>query len=882
MKNLVLVALMVMTCINIFSQSLTRERLLFNQDWLFEKNDPEEIVTKNSKGEVVKCNLDYEVIKEWYCSNGQSFTRPSDSIHATKRPEGNPGGKVKYVESNFDDKGWRKLNLPHDWGIEGPFDIKLPGETAKLPWVGVGWYRKHFKVPNTSKGKNFFLDVDGAMAYPMIWLNGHYVGGWAYGYSSFRVDLTPYLKVGVENVMVIRVFNPDKSSRWYPGSGIFRNVWLVSANPVHIGQWGTYITTPKVDEKESSLQLKVTVDNQNSSDAIVTITTEVFLLGNNDQPIGNVLANFSSSGGKVSKGKSESFISNTTLKKTILWSTETPQRYVAITKVKQNGILVDKYETPFGVRALEYSADRGFFLNGKHVQLKGVCNHHDLGALGAAFNSRAAERQLEILKEMGFNALRTSHNMPAPELLDLCDKMGILVMDESFDCWHKGKNPNDYSKLFLDWSARDLRAEVDRDRSHPSIIMWSTGNEVLDLDTPEGPRLAATLNSYVKGEDKTRATVFGSDNSSAMTNGLQKGVDIYGQNYRIFNFSKFKKLNPKQPFVASETSSTVSSRGVYYFPVTHDSKDNEGLFQVSSYDMYHPEWATSVEDVFKELEQNPYVMGEFVWTGFDYLGEPTPFNSDLTNLLNFSTQEEKDRMEKKLKDLGKIECPSRSSYFGILDICGFKKDRYYLYQSKWQPDLPMAHILPHWNWSERVGKITPVHVYTSGDEGELFLNGISLGRKKKGQNQYRLTWDDVVYQSGELKVTTYKNGVRWAENKVKTTGDAVALVLSPDRTTIKADGYDLSFITVTITDKEGLQVPNSHNKLSFEVSGAGEIDAVDNGDATDLSQLKFKEHKAFNGLALLIIRSKKGITGKITIKVKSEGLKDSEVIIESK
>ena len=863
------------------AQISPRERILFNADWKFIKNDPAEII-KNASVKSYKTTLDYKEIKNWFCSNGEQFTRPSDSVQATKRPDGNPGGIITYTDPTFNDNDWRNLSLPHDWAVEGPFDIKLPGETGKLPWVGAGWYRKHFTVANADKGKDFFLDVDGAMAYPMVWLNGKYVGGWAYGYNSFRVDLTPYLKAGGDNVLAIRVYNPANSSRWYPGSGIYRNVWLVKTNPVHIAQWGTYITTPRVDEKESKLNLKVTIDNKSATEAVISIATQVYLLGNDDKPTGAALANFKSETGKVAKDASKTFLTDASIKNPILWSTENPQRYVAVTKVSHNGKVVDTYETPFGIRTLEFSADKGFLLNGKHVQLKGVCNHHDLGALGTAFNTRAAERQLEILKEMGFNSLRTSHNMPAPELLDLCDKMGILVMDESFDCWHRGKTPNDYSVLFDDWSARDLRAEADRDRNHPSIIMWSIGNEMPDLNTPIGPTLSARLSSYIRGEDATRATVFGSNSDRAMNNGLEKGVDIYGQNYAVRNYRKFKALNPKQPFIGSETSSTVSSRGEYYFPVTSNINDSKGLFQMSSYDLFFPSWATTPDVEFKALEQNPFAMGEFVWTGFDYLGEPTPFNSDITNLLNYSNQVEKDKAEKELKELGTIACPSRSSYFGIVDLCGFKKDRFYLYQSVWKPELPMVHILPHWNWAERVGLITPVQVYTSGNEAELFVNGVSMGRKKKAQYEYRLRWDSVVYQPGEVKVVAYKNGEKWAEDKVKTTGEASGLKLSPDRTTIKTDGYDLSYITVTITDKEGLQVPKSNNKIQFEVSGAGEIVAVDNGDATDLNSFQLNEYKAFNGLALVIVRSKKGVSGKIIIKARADGLKGSEVIIESK
>ena len=863
------------------AQSATRERMSFNKGWLFQKNDPSEIIEKDANGKVIKSQLDYALIKDWYCATGAEFILPGDAVQATKRPAGNLASTVSYVQTGFNDKNWRQLNLPHDWGIEGAFSYDLPGNTGKLPWAGTGWYRKHFNVATSDKGRQFSIEIDGAMAYPLVWLNGQFVGGWPYGYNSFRLDLTPYIKVGGENVIAIRLTNPENSSRWYPGSGIYRNVWLVKTAPVHIGHWGTYITTPQVTNESATVDLKVTVNNESVNAADVKVSTKIFELNTNGIKSVAAISDFTIASAKISAGGHQIISTLTTIKNPKLWSNETPNRYVAVTTLEEGGKVIDSYETPFGVRTIKFDADKGFLLNGKHVNVNGVCNHHDLGSLGAAFNTRAAERQLEILKEMGCNALRTSHNMPAPELLDLCDRMGILVMDESFDCWKKGKTKNDYGQLFDDWHARDLRAEVHRDRNHPSIIEWSIGNEVRELNMPEGPALAAHLTSIVNGEDPTRPSVVGSNSTQAPYNGIQNGVGVYGQNYYFSSYGQIHTANPTKPVIASETSSCVSSRGEYIFPVTDNKLEGRGRFQVSSYDLYAPSWAYAPDFQFKALDENTFVAGEYVWTGMDYLGEPTPFNGDITNLLNVNDPTEKAKMETELKALGKIKSPSRSSYFGIVDLAGFKKDRFYIYQAHWRPELPMAHILPHWNWAERIGQITPVHVYTSGDEAELFLNGKSLGRKKKGALEYRIRWDSVVYQPGVLKVVAYKNGKVWAEDVQKTTDVASKLTLKADRSVIQADGTDLSFITVTIADKEGLQVPRSNNLVKFEITGPGEIVGVDNGDATNFESFQAKEHKAYNGLALVIVRSKAGEPGTITLKAVSAGLEESSVKINS-
>ena len=867
-----------------------RERLSFNADWRFTKGDPAGVGTQ----------LAYDNIKAWLLPSGAAFT--ANPAAQAKRPEGNLAADVAYIQPGFNDTSWRSLTLPHDWGIEGPFDQKLPGETGKLPWAGIAWYRKHFTVPAGDADRHISLEIDGAMAYAAVWCNGRFVGGWPYGYSSFRLDLTPYLKTGADNVVAIRLDNPEASSRWYPGGGIYRNVWLVKTAPVHVAHWGTYVTTPQITPASATVNLRATVANDSTSPATVTVKTSIF-------DGAQLVVEAAPQSASITAGQSSVVSTQLTVPEPKLWDLATPHRYTAVTLVEQAGRVVDRYETPFGIRTIAFTVDDGFHLNGRRVQLYGVCNHHDLGALGAAFNTRAAERQLEILKEMGVNALRTSHNPPAPELLDLCDRMGILVMDESFDCWKRGKKGGDYNKLWDDWHEQDLRAEYRRDRNHPSIILWSIGNEVIELrDKEAGPAIAASLTAIAHEEDPTRPTVLGSNAGEASYNGVQKGVDVMGQNYQYGGYGRFRKENPTIPLVGSETSSCVSSRGEYFFetpeqvaafaveaakqavakgkavpkeipfsPVSEDKNHGKSDFQVSSYDLYAPGWGCSPDKEFFGQETSPHVAGEFVWTGFDYLGEPTPYNGDTTNMLNFHDAEGQAEMARQLKELGKIKVPSRSSYFGIVDLAGFKKDRFYLYQSHWRPELPMAHILPHWNWPERVGLVTPVHVYTSGDEAELFLNGVSQGRKKKGTHEYRLRWNGVVYQTGELKVIAYKNGQQWATEVVKTTGPASKLLLSADRNRIHATGTDLSFVTVTVADAAGLLVPRSKNLVTFSVTGPGEIVAVDNGDATSFEPFQASQRKAYNGLALVIVRAKPGVPGAIKLHAESAGLAPADV-----
>jgi beta-galactosidase len=822
-----------------------REKISFDSDWRFSKGDPDGI------GDI----LSYPQLKDTLLANAGN----TDYV-VRANPAVNPGAEVAYVQPNFDDTSWRLLDLPHDWGIEGNFSMTLPGATGRLPWAGIAWYRKTFDAPAYYAGKQVFLDIDGAMAYASVWLNGHYLGGWPYGYSSFQVDLTPYLKPGASNTLAIRLDNPPRSSRWYPGGGIYRNVWLEVTNPMHVSHWGVYVTTPTITPDSATVNLNVKVDNQSAANANVSVSTEIFpeqldVPTANLSPVGSAPAELA-----LDANSTGSANLTLTLPQPRLWSLAHPNLYTAVTTVSQNGQVVDEVRTTFGVRTIKFDPDQGFFLNGEHVKIFGVCDHADLGPLGIVVSPRGLQRQLQILQEMGVNAIRTSHNMPAPELLDLCDRMGFLVMDESFDTWEtaKSRNVNDYSRLFRDWHEKDLRAEVRRDRNHPSVILWSIGNEIPQQGSRRGNELAAELNAITHSEDPTRMTV--TANNNVGFSGLPPDQYVYGFNYEPGNRVKYVAYHEAHPtvcLIGSETASCISSRGVYVFPVT-DAKSGGAApdHQMSSYDLYAPRWANPPDAEFAEQDKFPFVAGEFVWTGFDYIGEPT----------NNGARGTPDT--------------SRSSYFGIVDLDGFKKDRFYLYQAHWRPDLPMAHILPHWNWPDRVGQVTPVFVYTSGDEAELFLNGQSLGRKKLDPYQYRLRLDDVVYAPGELKVVAYKNGQVWAQDTVKTTGPAAQVGLAPDRATIAADGHDLSFVTVSIQDKDGLTVPTANNPVHFDLTGPGEIVAVDNGDATSLAPIQgTSDGKAFNGLALVIIRAKPGQPGTLTLSATSDGLTPASVPI---
>lgn len=860
-----------------------RERLLITEDWRFHRGDAPEA------GDA----LSYAAMRAWLLPTGADLI--NDGVAAPARPSGDePGRAVSFVRADFDDSGWRRLDLPHDWGIEGPFMQDRPGDTGKLPWHGVGWYRKALPISAADQGRRIYLDIDGAMAYSAVWLNGRFVGGWPYGYSSYRLDLTPYVTFGGPNVLAVRLDNPDDSSRWYPGSGLYRNVWLVKTAPVHVAQWGVHVTTPIVSAEEAVVKVNVQLDNRSGARVSVALTTTIHELGADDRLAEKPVATSEPITLDMDPARDDQAMRTHLLRvhQPRLWDLAAPHRYVAVTTVEQGGRVVDRVETRFGIRTIRYDASEGFFLNGRKVQFQGVCMHHDLGALGAAINTRAIERQIEILQSMGCNAIRTSHNPPAPELLEACDRLGMLVMDEAFDAWRRGKKQvegsteadgpmrfHDYGRIFDDWHERDTRALVRRDRNHPSVVMWSIGNEVIELHFNDGWRLAARLAGIVREEDRTRPTAIGSNSRTAPFFGFQTAVDLIGFNYKPDLYGPFHAAHPDIPVWGSETSSCVSSRGEYFFPVSEDRAEGRADFQVSSYDLYAPPWAFPPDVEFKGIDENPHVFGEFVWTGFDYLGEPTPYNADVTNLLNYSDPAQRERAQQELAELGRIRVPSRSSYFGIIDLAGFPKDRFYLYQARWRPDLPMAHILPHWNWPGREGQVTPVHVYTSGDEAELFVNGESQGRKKRGPLEYRFRWDDVVYQPGEVKVMAWKNGQPWAESVMRTAGPADRLLASADRTEIRADGRDLSFVTITVADADGLLVPRSKPPITFSVDGPGEVVAVDNGDATSFEPFQASERSAYNGLALAIVRARKGAAGAITLHATSPGLQPAKVVL---
>jgi len=892
----------------VFSQGVApekkqaRERISINQGWQFFKYasekeadqlkyddrpsvaEPSENTVADARPtDAVKLAISQKVLKSWILPSGNAFISDPKNKHV--RPAGDPGSDFPFVQADFNDASWEPVDLPHDWAIKGPFfegpNPEVGGGMGRLPTNGVAWYRKKLDIPASDAGKSIFLDIDGAMSYAIVWLNGHLVGGWPYGYNSFRLDLTPYIVPGRKNQLAIRIDNPNFSSRWYSGGGIYRNVWLVKTNPVHVAQSGTYITTPEVSKSAAKIHLSVTIDNDSKTNSEVMAVTEVFAIDSKEKKSGKAVARFAPVKTEIPAGQKAKVVGFVELKNPRLWGpspTQSPKLYAAVTTLLQGGEPIDRYETRFGIRKVEFNPDRGIFVNGERIQIKGVNQHHDLGALGAAFNFRAAERQLEMLREMGCNAIRMSHNPPAPELLELTDRMGFLVVDEIFDSWEQKKNPHDFHLIFSDWSEADTRNFIRRDRNCPSVIMWSLGNEVGEQYTAEaGAAVAKRLKNFITEEDPTRPTT-SAMNYAKPDMALPAVLDAIGLNYQgegirqspefegttrirtAPQYNAFHVKFPEKVIFSSETASAFSSRGVYLFPVTPDNssplRDNRGgdskAFQVSSYDLYAVDFGSSPDKVFKSIETHPFVAGEFVWTGWDHIGEPTPYYE------------------------------ARSAYCGIIDLAGFKKDRFYLYQAHWRPDLPMVHILPHWNWPERVGEITPVHVYTSGDEAELFLNGRSLGTKKKAQYEYRLRWDDVKYEPGTLKVVAYKNGKKWAEDQLETTGKPAMLQAEADRNTISADGCDLSFVTVRVTDKEGRVVPRSDNQIAFSVEGPGEIVATDNGDPTSFVPFPSHRRKAFNGLALVIVRSQKGAKGKITVKAVSQGLTMASIAIQAK
>ncbi len=760
-------------------------------------------------------------------------------------------------QPGFDDRSWTSVRLPHDWAIAGPFDPKLNPHWGALPCFGTGWYRKAFTVPEQLRGRYFTVEFDGAMSNAHVWLNGRHLGERPYGYSSFALDLTSGLRYGrEENLLAVRLTPELNSSRWYPGAGIYRNVWLTITGPLHVAHWGTYVTTPAATGDSATVSVKTELRNRSGREVKITLRTSVLDAAGKTVASEPAVVTIAPNGAATAAAELR-------VRRPRMWDVENPYLYTLLSEIVERNRVVDRYPTTFGIRTIAFDREKGFLLNGRHVKLQGVCNHHDLGALGAAVNRRAIERQLQILKEAGVNAIRTSHNPPAPELLEFCDRLGLLVMDEAFDMWRIPKVANGYSKYFEEWSERDVRDMVRRDRNHPSIIMWSIGNEVPEQRRSDGWREARRLVEFFHAEDPTRPTTSAFNNPvDAIKNQLAQQVDIPGINYQPSLYETIRHDHPEWVVFGSETASCVSSRGVYHLPLEKYQKHPS--LQLTSYDIIAPPWAYCPDVEFSYQDRLPAVLGEFVWTGFDYLGEPTPFF---------------DRPDA-------ADWPARSSYFGMVDLAGFPKDRYYLYQSVWSKE-PMVHVLPHWNWSK--GQTIPVMCYSNGDEVELFLNGRSLGKKRRfaepvelpvGPNvspdrkfvsRYRLLWQ-VPFEPGVLRAAAYQGGKQVATDEVRTAGAPAKIRLLPDRAQIHADGDDLSFITVRIEDREGVLCPDADHLVHFGVTGAGFIQAVDNGNAATVEPFQADQRKAFHGLALLIVRSQSGQRGKIQVTASAEGL----------
>ncbi len=775
----------------------------------------------------------------------------------------------------YDDSGWDKVSVPHDWAITGPFSIEndlqnvqivqnmetkaslKTGRTGGLPYVGVGWYRTEFNVP---EGMTAELLFDGAMSEARVYVNGHEVCFWPYGYSPFHCDVTPYLNKSGSNVLAVRLENLPFSSRWYPGAGLYRNVHLVCTSAkAHIPVWGTFVSTPSVHKDMASVSLAISLQSDKENIDIEYYTDII-----------------SPEGEKVASRRSvalyhngDSHVQKFLVKEPKLWSPEHPYLYKALTRILVDGVVTDEYETRFGIRSIEFIPEKGFYLNGEHRKFKGVCNHHDLGPLGAAVSVPALRHQLTMLKDMGCDAVRTSHNTPAPELVGLCDEMGFMMMVEPFDEWNDAKCENGYHRYFDEWAERDMISMLHAFRNSPSVIMWSIGNEVPSQCTADGYKTAAFLQSICHREDPTRPVTCGMDQvNCVLSNGFAAQLDIPGINYRTFRYKDCYEQLPQGLVLGSETASTVSSRGTYHFPVEKAFSVMHPDHQSSGFDMEACNWS-NIPDVDLALaEDYPWTLGQFVWTGFDYLGEPSPYDTDAW--------------------------PNHSSMFGIIDLASIPKDRYWLYRSIWNTESPTLHIVPHWTWPGREGKVTPVYVYTSWPEAELFVNGVSQGRRSKLspsapceglqdealEGRYRLMWNDVVYQKGELRVVAYDaEGNVAASESVRTAGKPYALRLECDRNSIARDGEDLAYVTVSVVDKDGNIVPSDTREVLASVSGAGEFRAIANGDPCSLEMFHHPHMHLFAGKLTVIVRSKANADGPILLKVNAKGLRSAELVL---
>ncbi|GIM61663.1 beta-galactosidase [Capnocytophaga canis] len=787
-----------------------------------------------------------------------------------------------FSQISVNDKKWQNVVVPHDWAIYGPFDIENDvqrtaikqdgqvapiehsGRTGGLPFVGVGWYRTSFDVADFNSDKKVFIKFDGAMSNAEVFVNGEKAGEWHHGYNTFFLDVTPFVKAK-NNSLAVRLENLTQQSRWYPGAGLYRNVHVITKNKTHIPIWGIQLTTPEIEKNFAKIQLKTEIESQNLSN--IEVETEIF------NPKGEKIAS--------DRKKYNEFIVNNKIqqdiyvKNPVLWDIQQPNLYKAVTKVYENGTLKDTETTTFGIRKIEIKPNDGLYLNGRKIKFQGVCMHHDLGAIGAAVNEAAIRRQIRIMQDMGVNAIRTAHNMPAPEYVRIADEMGMMLALESFDEWAIPKVENGYNRYFKDWAEKDLTNLVRHFRNNPSVVMWFIGNEVEEQSVQEGAKVARWLQDIIHKHDGTRPVSNGMDRPDhVFKNNMAATMQVAGFNYRPFRYQEAYKLLPQQIILGSETASTISSRGVYKFPVERKSMPKYQDQQTSSYDVEHCGWSNLPEDDWIQHEDLPYTIGEFIWTGFDYLGEPTPYY---------------------------VEWPAHSSYFGAVDLAGLPKDRFYLYRSHWNKEAETLHVLPHWNWEGREGQVTPIFVYTNYPSAEVFINGKSQGKRSKDlnipldgsytkeaqqsferQKRYRLMWLDTKYEAGEVKVVAYdKNGKAVAEKIVKTAGKPHSLRLTADRNVITADGKDLSFITIEAVDKDGNLCPNVNDLVTFKVSGAGTYRAAANGDATSTDQFHLPKMHLFNGKLVAIVQSSEK-AGEITFEAKSKGLKTAVIKVKTK
>jgi beta-galactosidase len=777
---------------------------------------------------------------------------------------------LKYWEFSRDSLNWTRVRIPHDWAIAGPFDKKWDlqkvaitqngeteateksGRSGALPWIGKGYYKTTFRV---EKGKQAELVFDGAMSEPVVYVNGRKVGEWKYGYNAFRIDVTPYIHQGKENLLQVSLNNREESSRWYPGAGLYRPVKLISTGDVKIEDWGTFITTENVNSQGcAKLHAKVKLEGcmDKRSVRLTLLDAE-----GKTKAVANKKAN--------TNVDFDIFVDRAQL-----WSPENPYLYqlkieVLASNKKTAGkeTVLDDESLKYGIRTISFDKTNGFMLNGKTRKFQGVCLHHDLGPLGAAVNKAALIRQVKLMKDMGADAIRTSHNMPSQMQMEVYDSLGVMVMGESFDMWFYAKCKNGYSKFFKEWADRDIENLVKANRNHPSLVMYSIGNEIPDQWSKEGRDEAEYLQNICHLLDPTRPVTQGMDRAEdALKSGFAQVMDIPGFNYRVYKYGRNIKQLPVGFLLGSETASTVSSRGIYKFPVEWNNDKTWEDGQLSGYDTEWCSWSNLPEEDFMAMEDAPYTICQFIWTGIDYLGEPSPYDE---------------------------YWPSRSSYFGACDLAGLPKDRYYLYRSVWNKKEHTIHVLPHWTWPGREGKVTPVFCYTDYPCAELFVNGISQGRIHKAKiddaewktghpatsqeaeeraARYRLMWKNVKYTPGEIKVVTYDEaGHQTGETTVKTAGEAKALKLQSDRESLKADGEDLAYIKVSLVDAEGTEIPNATDALSFEVSGEGTFEAVCNGDATSLESFKQPKMHLFAGKLVLTVRAGEH-PGKVHVKVK--------------